>query len=228
LPADDPEVVVTMLACARIGAPHAVVSGGVPGAMRERLEISRAKALIVADGARQIGAPEHVVSVNTDPSRPMTAMADLGIVADAPAVLRELAERVGVTAPSAGSGGPAQPGLAEAKIRPEELVAGAKAHPAIAPYLRGAELKEYSAHLVPEGGYRAMPRLATDGMLVAGDAASMCLAAGLWLEGVNFAIGALRRCGYLGTGRDLRVVGEHHRGPHGLHPSEPPPPGLRR
>ena len=81
-------------------------------------------------------------------------------------------------------------GLAEARIRPEELVAGVKAHPAIAPYLRGAELKEYSAHLIPEGGYRAMPRLAIDGMLVAGDAASMCLAAGLWLEGVNFAIGA--------------------------------------
>jgi electron transfer flavoprotein-quinone oxidoreductase len=35
-----------------------------------------------------------------------------------------------------------------------------------------------------------MPRLATDGMLVAGDAAFMCLAAGLWLEGINFAIGA--------------------------------------
>ena len=81
-------------------------------------------------------------------------------------------------------------GLAKAKIRPEELVAAVKAHPAIAPYLRGAELKEYSAHLIPEGGYRAMPRLAIDGMLVAGDAASMCLAAGLWLEGVNFAIGA--------------------------------------
>src|SRR5215469_10969383 len=81
-------------------------------------------------------------------------------------------------------------GLAEAKRRPEELVAGLKAHPAIAPYLRGAELKEYSAHLIPEGGYRAMPKLAIDGMLVAGDAASMCLVAGLWLEGVNFAIGA--------------------------------------
>ena len=81
-------------------------------------------------------------------------------------------------------------GLAQAKIRPEELIAGVKSHPAIAPYLRGAELKEYSAHLVPEGGYRAMPRLAIDGMLVAGDAAFMCLAAGLWLEGVNFAIGA--------------------------------------
>ncbi len=45
-----------------------------------------------------LGAPEHVVSVNTDPSCPMTLMADLGIVADAPAVLAGLAERLGVTA----------------------------------------------------------------------------------------------------------------------------------
>jgi len=45
-----------------------------------------------------LGAPEHVVSVNTDPSCPMTLMADLGIVADAPAVLAELADRLGVTA----------------------------------------------------------------------------------------------------------------------------------
>ncbi len=81
-------------------------------------------------------------------------------------------------------------GLVAAKVRPEELIARLKAHPGIARYLRGAQLKEYSAHLIPEGGYRAMPRLSVDGMLVAGDAASMCLAAGLWLEGVNFAIGA--------------------------------------
>ena len=47
-----------------------------------------------------LGAPDHVVSVNTDPSCPMTAMADLGIVADAPAVLSELARRLGVTAVS--------------------------------------------------------------------------------------------------------------------------------
>jgi electron transfer flavoprotein alpha subunit len=45
-----------------------------------------------------LGAPEHVVSVNTDPSCPMTLMADLGIVADAPAVLAELAVRLGVSA----------------------------------------------------------------------------------------------------------------------------------
>lgn len=81
-------------------------------------------------------------------------------------------------------------GLATAGVRPEELVAGLKRHPAIAPLVRGGELLEYSAHLIPEGGYRTMPRLAADGLLVAGDAAAMCLAAGLWLEGVNFALGS--------------------------------------
>jgi electron transfer flavoprotein-quinone oxidoreductase len=80
--------------------------------------------------------------------------------------------------------------LAEAKVRPEELIADLKAHPSIAPYLRDATLREYSAHLIPEGGYDAMPVMVTDGMLVAGDAAGMTLAAGLWLEGVNFAIGS--------------------------------------
>jgi electron transfer flavoprotein-quinone oxidoreductase len=65
-----------------------------------------------------------------------------------------------------------------------------KAHPAIAPLIEGGELKEYSAHVIPEGGYNMMPTLVTDGMLVAGDAAALCLAAGLWLEGVNFAMGS--------------------------------------
>jgi electron transfer flavoprotein-quinone oxidoreductase len=82
------------------------------------------------------------------------------------------------------------PGLAAAQVRPEQLIADLKAHPAIAPYLRGSTVEEYSAHLIPEGGYDAMPRLAIDGMVIAGDAAGMCLAAGLWLEGVNFAIGS--------------------------------------
>ncbi|TDP93983.1 mycofactocin-associated electron transfer flavoprotein alpha subunit [Labedaea rhizosphaerae] len=43
-----------------------------------------------------LGSPRAVVSVNTDPSCPMTAMADLGIVTDAPGLLDELAERLGV------------------------------------------------------------------------------------------------------------------------------------
>ncbi len=33
-----------------------------------------------------------------------------------------------------------------------------------------------------------MPKMVADGLLVAGDAAALCLAAGIWLEGVNFAM----------------------------------------
>ena len=51
-----PEVVVAMLACARIGAPHNVVFGGfAPGAVRDRMEVSNAKVLITVDGARRKG-----------------------------------------------------------------------------------------------------------------------------------------------------------------------------
>ena len=82
--------------------------------------------------------------------------------------------------------------LGRSGIRPEELIAGVKAHPSVAPYLRGGDLKEYSADVIPEGGYDAMPQLVTDGLLVAGDAGAFCLAAGLFLEGVNFAIGSGR------------------------------------
>ncbi len=82
------------------------------------------------------------------------------------------------------------PQLAASGVRPEELVADLKAHPTIAPLLRGLTLREYSAHLIPEGGYDTMPALAADGLLIAGDAGAMTLAAGLWLEGVNFAIGS--------------------------------------
>ena len=81
-------------------------------------------------------------------------------------------------------------GLAAAKLRPEDLIAELKAHPAIAPWLQGAELKEYAAHLIPEGGYDRLPALQADGFLLTGDAAGLCLAAGIWLEGVNFAIGS--------------------------------------
>lgn len=80
------------------------------------------------------------------------------------------------------------PKLAAQQRRPEELIAGLKAHPAIAPLVEGGEVAEYSAHLIPEGGYAMMPQLTTDGMIVCGDAAAMCLAAGIWLEGVNFAM----------------------------------------
>jgi electron transfer flavoprotein-quinone oxidoreductase len=46
---------------------------------------------------------------------------------------------------------------------------------------------EYSAHVIPEGGYDMVPQLAGNGMLVAGDAAAFCNVTGMHLEGVNFA-----------------------------------------
>ena len=81
-------------------------------------------------------------------------------------------------------------GLTRSGLRPEAVIAGLKSHPSLAPLVDGAELKEYAAHLIPEGGYNMMPTLVGDGILVAGDAAAMCLAAGLWLEGVNYAMGS--------------------------------------
>ena len=51
-----------------------------------------------------LGAPTHIVSVNTDPFCPMTAMADLGLVTDAGELLRVLAVRLGIDAPGAAEG----------------------------------------------------------------------------------------------------------------------------
>ncbi len=82
------------------------------------------------------------------------------------------------------------PELAESGRRGEDIIAEFKAHPSVAPLVEGGEIVEYSAHLIPEGGRDAMGELGCDGMLVAGDAAAFCLAAGIWLEGVNFAIGS--------------------------------------
>jgi acetyl-CoA synthetase len=58
-----PEVVVAMLACARIGAPHNVVFGGFsPDAVKERMEFAEAKALVTVDGARRKGKTAPIKS----------------------------------------------------------------------------------------------------------------------------------------------------------------------
>jgi acetyl-CoA synthetase len=58
-----PEVAVAMLACTRIGAVHNVVFGGFSvGAVRERMEVSEAKALITVDGARRKGKTAAIKS----------------------------------------------------------------------------------------------------------------------------------------------------------------------
>ncbi|MGN6274995.1 MAG: acetate--CoA ligase [Solirubrobacterales bacterium] len=58
-----PEVVVAMLACARIGAPHNVVFGGFSAeSVKERMEFSQAKALVTVDGARRKGKTAPIKS----------------------------------------------------------------------------------------------------------------------------------------------------------------------
>src|SRR5215203_4557395 len=58
-----PEVVIAMLACARIGAPHNVVFGGFsPDAVKERMEFAEAKALVTVDGARRKGKTAPIKS----------------------------------------------------------------------------------------------------------------------------------------------------------------------
>ncbi|HEV2107418.1 MAG TPA: FAD-dependent oxidoreductase [Thermomicrobiales bacterium] len=61
-----------------------------------------------------------------------------------------------------------------------------KRHPAIAPMLAGGETVEYSAHLIPEGGYNRMPQVYADGVIVVGDAAGFVNP--LNREGVNLAM----------------------------------------
>jgi electron transfer flavoprotein-quinone oxidoreductase len=70
--------------------------------------------------------------------------------------------------------------------RPNALLEQFKSHPSIAPLIQEGELKEYSAHLIPEGGYDHVARVYMDGMLVVGDAAMLVNAIN-W-EGTNLAL----------------------------------------
>jgi acetyl-CoA synthetase len=70
-----PQVVVAMLACARIGAVHNVVFGGFSAeAVGERMKFSEAKALVTVDGARRKGKTAPVKT------RVDEAMGDVGSI----------------------------------------------------------------------------------------------------------------------------------------------------
>jgi electron transfer flavoprotein-quinone oxidoreductase len=56
------------------------------------------------------------------------------------------------------------------RVTPHALIEQMKAHPAIRPLIEGGEMKEYSAHLIPEGGYNAIPTIYGDGWMMVGDA----------------------------------------------------------
>lgn len=72
------------------------------------------------------------------------------------------------------------------KLKPYEVLDELKKHPAIAPLIKDGELLEYSAHLIPEGGYKKIPTLFGAGVMIAGDAAM--LVNNLHWEGTNLAM----------------------------------------
>src|SRR6266568_462119 len=78
--------------------------------------------------------------------------------------------------------------LAQNKVHAYDLPAQFKQHPAVAPLVRDSTTLEYSAHMIPEGGWAMLPTLSRAGLMVVGDAAGFVFAAGLFLEGMNFAI----------------------------------------
>jgi len=69
-----------------------------------------------------------------------------------------------------------------------DMIEDFRLHPAIAPLVNDGKLLEYSAHLIPEGGLTAMPRLYAAGVMFAGDAAGMVVNSGITVRGMDYAI----------------------------------------
>lgn len=76
--------------------------------------------------------------------------------------------------------------LIEKGVKPYDLLDKLKSHPEIAPLIKDGELLEYSAHLIPEGGYKKVPLLFGAGVMVCGDAAMFVN--NMHWEGTNLAM----------------------------------------
>ncbi len=76
--------------------------------------------------------------------------------------------------------------IRQRKVRPYELLEYLKSHPMVRPLIKNGKPVEYYAHLIPEGGYNAVPQLVGNGVVVVGDAAQ--LVNGIHREGSNLAV----------------------------------------
>src|SRR5512134_1819055 len=72
------------------------------------------------------------------------------------------------------------------RTSPYALLEKLKRHPSIAPLIEGGEMKEYCAHLIPEGGFHAVPRVYGEGWMIVGDSGGFVNAA--HREGSNLAM----------------------------------------
>ncbi len=74
----------------------------------------------------------------------------------------------------------------ESGVSPYLLLEKMKAHPSIKPLIEGGEMKEYTAHLIPEGGYKAIPQIFGEGWMIVGDSGMFVNA--VHREGSNLAM----------------------------------------
>jgi len=77
--------------------------------------------------------------------------------------------------------------LAEKNINPHDALEYFKNHPCIRNLFRNGKTEEYSAHMIPEGGYRRISKLIFDGLLLIGDCAGL-VNTSFFHEGSNLAM----------------------------------------
>ncbi|TIC89075.1 acetate--CoA ligase [Nocardioides sp. GY 10113] len=95
-----PEAIVTMLACARIGAPHTVVFGGFSSeALASRIEDCQAKVVVTADGGYRRGAPS---ALKPAVDEAVQKAADAGHKVESVLVVRRTGQEVAFDGPDQG------------------------------------------------------------------------------------------------------------------------------
>lgn len=72
------------------------------------------------------------------------------------------------------------------RTSPYTLLENLKKHPSIVPLIEGGEMKEYCAHLIPEGGFYSVPKVYGAGWMIVGDSGGFVNAA--HREGSNLAM----------------------------------------
>jgi len=73
-------------------------------------------------------------------------------------------------------------------VQPHDLMEAFKARPEIQALIAGGNPVEYSAHTIPEGGLRGIPKLVADGIVVVGDAAGLALNQAVTVRGMDMAL----------------------------------------
>ncbi|MDR0433502.1 MAG: FAD-dependent oxidoreductase [Gracilibacteraceae bacterium] len=91
----------------------------------------------------------------------------------------------------------------EPRTKAPDLLERFKKRPEVAALIAGGQTAEYSAHVIPEGGYDHLSKLFGDGILVAGDAAGFSINAGITVRGMEYAMFS----GYIAAWAAIKAAG---------------------